>query len=293
MVQIVTSFSYTYTTDLPPTPEVDDAPHSQGILHANRPPDNGRKASTMFAWIDDAPSLETAISHLTSEKEGYDQESLLFIPFSSKEAWLMYYPHAKIGLDCSKDRLTFHSTTTSLAKKKKRKRVKKGSNVGLESNPNAGLTNAQRDLLHVEIYSYMDNLKDMLAELEGERKRLGNVCATSDSVAELMEGMVKTFSKVIECNYSKDESDGEKVSFLEHMIGDGLQECLEGKTLKGGSHSREAGLTFEEYYQKLLVFKEEHGHVNGEIFVPRHSLVHLLSQKHMYLLFTIFDNLSF
>ena len=243
----------------------------------------------MFAWIDDAPSLETAVSHLTSETEGYDQESLLFIPFSSKESWLMHYPHAKIGLDCCNERLIYHSTT--VGKKKKRKRAKKGSSVGLESNPNAGLTNTQRDLLHVEMYSYMDNLKEMLAEMEGERRRLGNVCATSDSVGELMEGMVKTFGKVIECNYRRDESDGDKVSFLEHMIGDGLQECLEGKTLKGGSHSREAGLTFEEYYQKLLAFKNEHGHVNGEIFVSIPRLALLISSKQILTVLVFHANL--
>jgi hypothetical protein len=53
------------------------------------------------------------------------------------------------------------------------------------------------------------------------------------------------------------------MNLLESM-GDELEERLANKTIKGQSHSRAAGLTFEEYYERLMGFKEEHGHVNGE-----------------------------
>jgi hypothetical protein len=53
------------------------------------------------------------------------------------------------------------------------------------------------------------------------------------------------------------------MNLLESM-GDELEERLANKTIKGQSHSRAAGLTFEEYYERLVGFKEEHGHVNGE-----------------------------
>lgn len=109
----------------------------------------------------------------------------------------------------------------------------------------------------------------MLQEMEKKKSRMGNVCASSDSVGELMGCMMNTFGKVIECNVpgvlDNDEySHGKEGENLLESIGDELEERLGNKTLKGQSHSRAAGLTFEEYYERLVRFKEEFGHVNGK-----------------------------
>jgi len=129
--------------------------------------------------------------------------------------------------------------------------------------PDGRLRNPQRDLLHLEIYRYLDGLKRMLSDLEAEKKRMGNVCASSVGVETLMEGMMTVFGKVIEFNVDNDDTKEMLPPLLEEGLCEELEERLGNRTIKGCSHSRGAGLTFEEYYEKLLKFKEEHGHVNG------------------------------
>jgi hypothetical protein len=112
------------------------------------------------------------------------------------------------------------------------------------------------------MYRYLDNLHRMLYDMEKEKRRMGHVCSNSHNVMELMDGMIRTFGKVIERNYKKEETE-EMPPLLERVLGEDLEERLEKQTLVGGSHSREKGLTFEECYERLLAFKEEFGHVNG------------------------------
>ncbi|KAL3797480.1 hypothetical protein ACHAWO_008196 [Cyclotella atomus] len=276
MVQTVTSFTYTYTTDLPADSISSSASSHCGILHGTRPSnDDNAKEASIFAWIDDPPSLDVAIRHLLSD--GYctnnatnnGNNDFLFIPYSSKQAWIQSYPHAKITLDardgkliysCSVDDTTLHDNHNTTGNVKK-------NPIGIESHPNSSLSNPQRDLLHIEMYLYLSNLRCMLQEMEKQKSRMGNVCASSDSVGELMGCMMNTFGKVIECNVpgvlDNDEySHGKEGENLLESIGDELEERLGNKTLKGQSHSRAAGLTFEEYYERLVRFKEEFGHVN-------------------------------
>jgi hypothetical protein len=299
MVQTVTSFTYTYTTDLPAESIGTPSQSQSGILHGTRPSSNTTTETSVFAWIDDQPSLDAAIHHLTSDGFGSnnDSNSFLFIPYSSKESWLTNYPHAKVTLDAKDGKLTYscavslntddhHNAATKTRLRKKKRRRKSSSskstnnnNVGLESHPAATLSNSQRDALHIEMYLYLSNLRTMLREMENTKRRLGNVCATSDKVGLLMDCFGGTFGKVIECNVpgntvtdDNGSSNGsginnyhgeEEMNLLESM-GDELEERLANKTIKGQSHSRAAGLTFEEYYERLMGFKEEHGHVNGE-----------------------------
>ena len=271
MVQTASSFTCTYSSDIPDVSQ-DPSSCTRGILHGSRPPGNGKRQATIFCWIDDEPSLQTAVAHLTGGTEGYDPDSFVFIPYSSKKAWCASYPNAKLSLECTNSQITFHCTVKNNQlsqdkKKKKRGRPKKKSDVGIESHPDSVLTNTQRDLLHLEIYKYLNGLYHMLTELEGTKNRLGNICANSTDVAELMECAMKTFGKVIECNFKVDEDWRESPSLLEQVMGDELEGRLGRQTLVVGSHSREAGLTFEEYYERLLAFKRENGHVNGELCV--------------------------
>lgn len=221
-----------------------------------------------------------ALNHLIST--GYDANSFVFIPYSSKENWCTNYPELKLGLHAEDGTLTYSihtandtTTTNDNTGKRKKKRGRKkrkstnsASRVGLESHPESNLSNVQRDYLHLEIYKYFTLLQQMLRQMEVERKRMGNICATSSDVGELLLGMEKTFGKVIECNVStvnSEEENGDDSSPMLEYMNEELEERLNNKTLRGQSHSREAGLTFEEYYERLVAFKEEFGHVNGEV----------------------------
>jgi hypothetical protein len=53
--------------------------------------------------------------------------------------------------------------------------------------------------------------------------------------------------------------------FLERALGEELSRKVEKTTLRGGSHKREQG-EFEDYFMRLMEFRERNGHSNGEDF---------------------------
>ena len=234
-------------------------------------------------------------------------ETTVFLPYSTKRNWVRKYPHAAPAMDLNKegetvvylnwrpfpnalgyvpegtsrrergnddDDLTYPQLKRSkISHRKKRK-------CGMEETQTALLTNAERDVLHVEIYEYFRWLKDALGEMEAKnagRKVLGNACATSESMVDALRAMESTF-RVISTNVSDGTNDNNGAAatattssaavttpFLERALGEELSRKVEKTTLRGGSHKREQG-EFEDYFMRLMEFRERNGHSNGEIF---------------------------
>ena len=74
------------------------------------------------------------------------------------------------------------------------------------------------------------------------------------------------FLKVIECNIRNVDFQERNVTvpFFEEVLEEKLQKRRVQCSLKDVSHSREAGISFLDYYVWLLEFREENGHVNSE-----------------------------
>lgn len=135
------------------------------------------------------------------------------------------------------------------------------------------LTNAERDVLHVELYRYLAWLKARLEEVEeadAGKRTLLNVCASSEGVGECLEGLKGAF-KILERNpvvvndddgACKSKNGAVKMPLLERVLGDELAKLVVKAPLRGGSHKREQG-NFENYWARLMEFKEKHGHCNG------------------------------
>eukprot|EP00956_Cyclotella_meneghiniana_P035002 scaffold110210_cov36-Cyclotella_meneghiniana.AAC.2 len=89
MVTTVTSTTFTLTlqTDLTESPP----PNTPGILHGTKQSRPG--TASLFLWVADSNHLDTAVAHLSTVM-GYNADSLLFIPYSSKENWIKNYPFA-------------------------------------------------------------------------------------------------------------------------------------------------------------------------------------------------------
>lgn len=171
-----------------------------------------------------------AVDHLAAKN--YDEESLLFIPYSSKENWVAKYPFANPSLEVSGDGHLHHLVQHSLTSEQLRKLIASGNSnssgvpneaassadaaeevskypqlkqrkkqrrAGIELLSNSVLTNAERDVLHVELFKYFSWLKTALEEVEvthAGKRTLGNACATSSKVRECMDAVRSAFSVV-------------------------------------------------------------------------------------------------
>ena len=99
------------------------------------------------------------------------------------------------------DHVASSSSSSSLREHSSSKHRKKPRKAGIEMLPSSILTNAERDVLHIEIYKYFNWLKTALEEVEvihAGKRTLGNACASSVSVNGLrgvMEGVFKVVGK--------------------------------------------------------------------------------------------------
>ncbi|KAL3778799.1 hypothetical protein ACHAWO_012138 [Cyclotella atomus] len=304
MVRTVTSTTLTLQTDF-----VDSPPpiHCGGILAGSSP-----SSGPIFCWIANPSShLSVAVDHLTSKN--YDSEALEFIPYSAKDAWAAAYPFANPSLEVNADgqlvQLIQHSLTSEqlgrliasgnsntihydpeaaeLGSGDASKKVmypqlqqrKKHKRAGMELLSNSVLTNAERDVLHVEIFKYFAWLKVALEEVEvthAGKRTLGNACATSVKVQECCDVIESAFA-VVKKNVDGIGNGGASSStpLLEKVLGEELAKLVVKVPLRltgtlfhaltlllgGGSHKREQG-DFEEYWARLIEFKEKNGHSN-------------------------------
>eukprot|EP01082_Thalassiosira_pseudonana_P001770 g1723.t1 g1723 contig10:2667584-2669463(+) len=325
-VQTVTQSSFTFQSDIPPT-SVDI--HPSGILHAHRTTspntinntNNNTREEHTFAWIFSLSHIQSAATHLT--QHGFDPITFVFIPYSTKRNWVNRYPHAAPALECNengevvvflnwrpypnglqeiKDEDGIFARGSSGSKKRSSSKSPANNNrnkkrkFGVELTPNSILSNPERDMLHLNIYTYFQWLQSQLVEMEttfSGKKFLGNACARVDDLGRCL-GVLKETFKVIGPNVEEmfgggGQGDfavaaaaagggvttpakkvtlekvmgGDEAPLLEKVLGGDLSHQIEqlGKPLQEGSHTREQG-DFEEYFQKLERFKEEKGHVN-------------------------------
>ncbi len=333
-VQTVTQSSFTFQSDIPPT-SVDI--HPSGILHAYRTTspntinntNNNTREEHTFAWISSLSHIQSAATHLT--QHGFDPSTFVFIPYSTKRNWVNRYPHAAPALECNengevvvflnwrpypnglqeiKDEDGIFARGSSGSKKRSSSKSPANNNrnkkrkFGVELTPNSILSNPERDMLHLNIYTYFQWLQSQLVEMEttfSGKKFLGNACARVDDLGRCL-GVLKETFKVIGPNVEEmfgggGQGDfavaaaaaaaagggvttpakkvtlekvmgGDEAPLLEKVLGGDLSHQIEqlGKPLQEGSHTREQG-DFEEYFQKLERFKEEKGHVNGELLI--------------------------
>jgi hypothetical protein len=304
MVRTVKSSSLTFQTDL--SSDLSES-HSSGILHGFRCSLPSEREEHIFCWIVDSAKMDKAVDHVASRD--FDRDSLVFIPFSNKRNWLNKYPHADPALDCNEaGELTVHfslgpdtnalehgcnqpkhhhtdtqpnNDATAPASSNisythiKPPKISKKRKFGIEETVTARLTNAERDVLHVEIYKYFRWLKHALYQMETDnagKRMLGNACATSDSIAQALDVLESTF-KVISHNINEEAGGAAPTAaatvstpFLENSLGHHLGRMVEKAALRGGSHKREQG-DFDDYFQRLLQFREQHGHSNGALQV--------------------------
>ena len=203
MVRTVTTALLSLQTDLTSSPPI----NSCGILHGSTP------TQQIFCWILDASHLNVASDHLI-HNIGCIEETLVFIPYSSKDNWNSAYSFAIPSLECSASGQmkllspqslkgptndTSKSPTTSPIKYPQLKQRKSGRKAGIELLSSSKLTNAERDVLHIEMYKYLTWLRVALEEVEvvhAGKRTLGNAPATSSSVGEVVEAMDRAFKVV-------------------------------------------------------------------------------------------------
>eukprot|EP00956_Cyclotella_meneghiniana_P005764 scaffold7460_cov64-Cyclotella_meneghiniana.AAC.8 len=218
MVTTVTSTTLTLQTDLTESPPL----NTPGILHGTKQSWNSARldTTTLFLWVADSTHLATAVAHLSTVM-GYNADSLLFIPYSNKENWIKNYSFAIPAMECDDEGVIVTvdntngiatnnssvldhvaSSSSSLREhSSSSKHRKKPRKAGIEMLPSSILTNAERDVLHIEIYKYFNWLKTALEEVEvihAGKRTLGNACANSVSVNGLrgvMEGVFKVVGK--------------------------------------------------------------------------------------------------
>jgi hypothetical protein len=247
MVRTVTSTTLSIQTDLTESPPA----NSSGILHGS----NGKH---VFCWIADSSHLNVAVNHLVKQK--YDRDGLIFIPYSSKDNWIKTYTYATPSLECTENGQINHLIQHSLTSEQLSKLISSGNSndyqlqkkietkkeieypqltqrnkkrkIGIELLTNSILTNAERDVLHIEIFKYFSWLKTTLEEVElvhaGTRTLL-NTCAASAKVGECAELVMNVFKVVGDNN--ADEKLGE-IPLLEKVLGDELDKLVPKAVLR-------------------------------------------------------------
>jgi hypothetical protein len=95
MVQTSNVSTITFRSDLPPT----TTHHYTGILHGIKyTSTNVVSEEHVFCWINDASFIERAVEFLNDRD--FEDESLVFVPYSSKVNWMTRYPFASVTLEC-------------------------------------------------------------------------------------------------------------------------------------------------------------------------------------------------
>lgn len=194
-IPTVSSASISYETDVPPAGL---ATHRSGVLHGRGP-----RSRPSCAWVSDSSSVEAAASRL--EASGHDRSGMVFVPYSSREAWLAAYPHAPIEFDVDGDGTLIVPVLAAVGgaagadgamplddaapagkaaeaspRERARKRRRNPANVFRDP---ALLTDAERDELHVAMYKYVRWLGGKFDGIEAERAAAGGKTPEGDEFA--------------------------------------------------------------------------------------------------------------
>jgi hypothetical protein len=75
-----------------------------GVLHGIRYIDDGTEEAreqNVFCWVRDSSHLEKVGDYLKKRK--YDEATLVFVPYSTRDNWMRRYPLAVPTLECTKE----------------------------------------------------------------------------------------------------------------------------------------------------------------------------------------------
>jgi len=159
--------------------------------------------------------------------------------------------------------------------------------------PTAHLPNEEREELHIEMYKYFQWLRTSLATAVAageppQQQQQASVVSTASSdkkkrrsvssaagvnlsaLQNLMEGMESTFKVVRNAQPAIAAASATAVAstlpFLEEVLGEPLGKLVDvvrkDPEAKSARTKRSRGLAFEDMYERLLQFNQEHGHVN-------------------------------
>jgi hypothetical protein len=263
------------------------SPLSSGILHATTTTSTKREEH-VFAWLASTTHYASAVEYLS--QFGFT-DNIVFIPFSSKRAWMERYPlampHISIDVDGKCAGFPYwHPATTApensggthphidgssktTPKKRGRPKLKK------KLFPSATLSHIERELLHIQIYKYFTWLHSQLNILEGESNgkrlmsRAGLSCEGVQSVVDELEGL-RAIGKIKD---EEEEELGTDLPFLEEGLVSQLEKMAEEETASGKAtdgdgavkkqrRSKVAELDFDDMFGRLIHFRDIHGHVN-------------------------------
>ena len=196
----------------------------------------------------------------------------MFIPYSSRENWGKRYGYIHFQWECDDRGEVVEMTQPLKMASSTPRRSKAGRKAGIETTTTV-LTNTERDILHIELYKYFSWLQGKLKEVEEKhagKRTLLNACASSDGVGRCLAVLGDTFKILGEnsvINNEEEPSSNQHKSkntmpLLEQALTRELSTLASCTTLKGKSHTREYG-TFENYWKRLMEFREKFGHSNG------------------------------
>lgn len=244
--------------------------HIEGILHATSI--SRQKEEHCFAWLSDTSFYANAHEYLNN----YGFENIVFIPYSSKTAWVKRYPSAPICIDIDERGNCVGSpdgkmrTSSSSAYQQSKPFTKKKKLFG-----NATLSHTERDCLHIQIYIYFMWLNKELEKLEREEngKRKMNRCGVPKQIVVDVIEELEGFPAV--AYFKQHESfNEEQAPLLEDNLIDELEKMAEDtikarqtendqeNPLKRRSHYDSRALDFDFMFERLMEYREQHGHVN-------------------------------
>ena len=270
-MKIATQVTLTLQTDLS---EAHAQNHPSGFMIAtklNRAQENN---VSHFLWISDVNSVQSTINNLVAG--GYDADSMVYIPFSSKENFVKTYPYLTSSYECADGGLirAYQQPTAAApsvpVKVNKPSTNKKRKRAGARFNTHAILTNDMRDELHIQIYKYFQWLLHLLNEnttTQYGRKLIGH-CNFSLLDVEFILTAIESILSVPNIGGITDMAtaniNSDYIPLLEQAIEEELceqtsirlQKSQEPKVLHGQHWD------FDEMFAKLEEFKMQKGHCN-------------------------------
>jgi hypothetical protein len=224
-------------------PENETQTHPSGIIHSNS---NGVIRDT-FLWVSDLTFIQSATNHLI--EQGYTDQDLVFIPFSSKENWIKSYPFLTPSLECD-DNGTVGAFQPPTPPKRKR--------GGTRMHKSVVLTNDLRDELHIQIYRYFHWLLPLVSD--NQSTHYGRRLLQESGLSILgVQSMLSTIESIFPMVKSLPSNDDDVSPILEHKIEDELG-MLADQRLQKTQPDAYQSYDYDEMFEKLKEFKQQNGH---------------------------------
>lgn len=216
-------------------------------------------------------SVQPAVDNLVAG--GYNADSMVYIPFSSKENYAKAYPFLTPSYECFDRGLmriyqqpVVATAATILVPLTKPSTNKKRKRSGPRINKDAILTNDMRDELHIQIYNYFQWLLHLLNE--NTTTQSGRKLMRHCNLSVLgVQSILSTMESIIVSDIATANASSDCFPLLEQVIEEELgqqsdirlQKSHAPKVLQGQHYN------YDEMIAKLEEFKQQKGHCN----VPR------------------------